>query len=202
MARIVPVYYRDPQANFNTVRFSAVDEIPNWHGEHPEAHVDLSVHHEVAKRFDALGRDGQMLSPTYGGEVIGAFAHPSMKTTLPTLLGMAVDEHRRRVGNAQALPTHGASLSEDSSAMVKNLRARGVDIPMNRTGNPGAEVTNSLHHSDRKAFVYDKYDDVGQVARAEDVAQGGRTVREVLRGSGRRQPPIQPTEFGEQQRLF
>ena len=134
-------------------------------------------------------------------QITGAYAHDSMRGSIPTLLGMATDRHRRFVADSTSLPGHDTSLSDDSSAMVNKLKDRGVPIP-NNAANPTAEANNELSEGEGRGRYTAR--STGEATGPnvitmphEAVLSGGRTVRNVLRGN--RQPTINPTQFGAHQ---
>ena len=187
----------------DNIRFTTVGEAaPNEWGEKrwPTAHVDLSLpseevtggHYPTYRAKPGEPIQGEMLRTRPGGVIQGAFAHPDMAKHIPTLLGMAANEHRRLYGS-NTLPTPDHSLSEQSSEMVKRIRGRGAQIPVN-SANPGSEPTNDIRMSDtkrRQELTVGVHDDVGTQTSKADVAAGWNTAKQVLRSA----PVTSPHQF-------
>lgn len=76
------------------------------------------------------------------GQVTGAFADPTMRAHMPTLLGLAGQLSHRMTGGLET-PMPDSSLSKHSSPMVQKLRDKGLDLPINPK-NPKSKVTNDI----------------------------------------------------------
>jgi len=171
---------------------------------HPTATLSYLHERELPRSESDRDYSGQMFRHT-PGEVQNAFAHPDMAKHMPTLLGMVVNEHRRRTGSSTALPTHDSSLSADSSAMVQNLRGAGVPVPVN-PGNPEAKQTNQIADTRKKnsqSLLRDPKYAAGTIAARsihrvspEERSAGFQTAKDVLRQA--RTPVTSPHQFAEQ----
>lgn len=131
-----------------------------------------------------VGEQGALFS-RQPGVINNAMSAPSMTKHLPTMLGIAANEHTRlwRDKDPQ-LPRHSASLSEHSSRLVKTLKGKGVDIP-SPGANPNADVTNNMgwDHTEHQEHSVTVSEDEGweQIPQA-DVRAGFQTTKAVLRG--------------------
>lgn len=183
------------------------DYLPSAHvAYHPESERTLT--HFPGTPGTRL-RQGAMFvhSP---GEIYSAFADPSMRSAVPTLLGLAANEHRRITGSSYSLPMHDSSLSPHSSKMVRKLQDRGVDIPAN-PDNATAEATNaaSFHRlwearSNYPAGKFQHTDssrpfDTVEV-RPQEVNEARHRVRQLLSKPGLPEAPRGPQY--EQMRMF
>jgi hypothetical protein len=180
-------------------------------GRHPVAQVAYTHESETAYDYEDAGNAGQMVAHT-PGRISFAAAHPYVAKHVPTLLGMATNEHRRRSGRSDALPLPDSDLSTDSSALVTNLRRAGVPVPAN-PANPDAHPTNTMGLSknvDKKELLRDAVFGVGPVvARSqhtvmpEEREAGYQTFKDIMRQA--RRAHTNPAQFGpqgDQQRLF
>lgn len=177
-------------------RFMAIaDEGRGGTNYHALAHVDLT-HEQEMPNFRNRGSDVESVNsdaPTElfrnrPAEITGAFTHPDMRAHMPTLLGIAADQHQRMTGRA-TLPMAAKSLSADSANMISKLRSKGVSVPLH-PANPSGQQTNTIDKTDMDIHVVHAADDLGTVMPASDVRSGRDLVRGMLRSH------VNPRQFG------
>lgn len=176
-------------------RFMAVAADEDSSSARPSAHVDLT-HEQERPNFRQLpggGYDTVMPSATelfhhQPAEIMGAFAHPDMRAHMPTLLGIAADQHQRMTGRS-TLPMAARSLSADSSNMVSKLRSKGISVPLH-PDNPTGAQTNTIGKDAMESVVMHRHDDFGTGVPASDVKSGRDLVRGMLRSH------VNPRQFG------
>ena len=162
-------------------------------GMRAAAHVDLRHEKEipnfVAAHDVSIRQPSEELFRNKPGEVHGAFTDPTMRSHLPTLLGMAAETNMRETGGR--LPQPAKSLSAQSSGMVRKLIARGVPIPENHE-NPTAAANNALRMKDYMVTDNDTWD--AKFADPARVKSGRDLVRGMLRS-----PKVNSNQFGSTQ---
>jgi len=163
------------------------DNLMDTEAARPAAWVDVLDAHtreHGPKQWDRAKPGEQLQLFEHNPEtIVGAFAHPSMSFAMPSLLGLAVNQVGR-------IPMPDASLSADSSTMVKNLRQRGVGVPVNEQ-NPDAAANNELAEKDKSMWTLT----VGGLINGGDatlldkgqVREGSQTARKMLRKRGEQQ---------------
>lgn len=132
----------------------------------------------------AVGEQGTLFS-RQPGQVTWAMAPRSLRRVVPTMLGIAVNEHTSQwMDKAPKLPGYDDSLSSHSASMVQSLMRKGVDIPRNPF-NPNADTTNDYsfaNTSHREQMVNPEDSGEWEGVSEDDVKAGFRTVKDILRG--------------------
>ena len=155
----------------------AGDEVPWWSASKRMAETPRGEAHRPA-----VGEQGTLFSRA-PGKISVAFSAPSMRSTVPTLLGIAANEHTKQwMDKDPQLPMPASDLSRYSSALVKKLESRGVPFPKNPS-NPNAEVTNE-YSFDEADHLVNASSRVGtfKTLPKEEVQAGLATTKAVLRG--------------------
>jgi hypothetical protein len=198
--------YGPRTGDVTAVTYTAVDmgrDSEDERGRRPYAQVEMQMPRESPRPLRDMATTGELLKSTPGA-VTGAYAHDTMGGAITTLLGMATNRLRDATADSKTIPGHSHSLSTNSSAMVQNIRAKGVDIPVN-SKNPGADPNNTIAEEGRSQYTIAPSElpgtePIGYADRPQ-VRAGARTARDIMRGP--RTPPINPNQFtGEQLRLF
>ena len=188
----MPDYYKSDTRSIGT-EYTAVgkhqqDDDDKWWQSRATAHL-IVTRPSMEPNFDRKGN----VSKDYEGEddpstlfthkpptIIGAFTHSSMRHTVPTLFGLARNDH----GNDLVV---GESLSKHSSRLAKKGAKRGAVIANDI--NPDSVAMNDLTFNDNVNRTTDaslsKNDFLSDVPQ-EKVLQARKTVRDILR-------PVKPT---------
>ena len=118
------------------------------------------------------------------GTIYSAFSAKSMRHTVPTLLGLAANEHARQFADTNPpLPKPSADLSQHSSRMVQGLQRRGVDVPTNQQ-NPDSEPSNDIDWESTGWMEHtsSQIGDTGTTTLDAATVQAGRdTMKSALR---------------------
>lgn len=165
---------------------------PRWENHFTDTYVDAEGRWSATRRMaetpigkehhPEVGEQGTLFSRA-PGKIAVAFAAPSMRSTVPTLLGLAANEHTKQwMDKDPQLPMPSSDLSPYSSALVKKLEGRGVPFPKNPS-NPTAEITNEygFDHSDHLIGTESRVGPFKPFSKKETQA-GLATTKAVLRG--------------------
>lgn len=173
----------DKPVKDNPDAFKSAHVVYDKEGEEPHSERLQSMTGEMFQHFP--------------GQVTEAFSDPSMRAHVPTLLGLATQQHQRLAGSSYALPRADESLSKHSSAMIGHLKAKGIDVPTH-PGNPAAAPNN-----DYDLHTMATYDDPTST-KSHVSPEMVRSGRDLIRGMLRR-PAVSDKQFpnaGEQGKLF
>jgi len=156
-----------------------------------ESAIDKALKHEpwhVKEEAKRQQRDTPQMFMRKPAEITGLWSDPSMKHTVGTLLGLALE----RGGP-------GTLASDDLSQYSSRVVQRGIDagVVQGHPSNPDAEETNHMPMIDRITSVHNGlpggiyYTSVMSPVSSSEVDDGRRLIRQALRGE-KRQRALSP----------
>lgn len=159
----------------------------------------VTYDHEGEELHSERLRDmtGQMYQH-FPGQITEAFADKSMRQHIPTLLGLAAQQHQRLAGRSDALPQASDDLSVHSAGMIAHLQAKGIPVATHPE-NADAHVTND-HKLGSYALV--DHPDVPRTTLDTDTVKSGRDLMRGMLRSSRVSSKQFPHAAGEQGKLF
>lgn len=110
------------------------------------------------------------------------------------ILGVAVNEHRKRENRPESMPLPSSNLSKYSSKMIQNARSKGINIPINPS-NPNSVSTNSISFEDHNMSPDELDDSRIKPLDNSDRQAGKETFRGLLRGP--KPSKVSPQQFSE-----
>jgi hypothetical protein len=155
------------------IRLNHATETPNHHYSYSKSGAP---HH-----YGALGSDApNELFEHTPAQIMDLNSHPDMKIHVGTLLGLAINEHRKRENNPDSIPTPSADLSTYSSNMIKKARAKGTAIPVNHDNEHSDAVNGLFSHNTTMSKREMQHKGIETLDDSERQA-GKSTFREIIR---------------------
>jgi hypothetical protein len=177
------------------VTMSGAEESPNfearqdWNYDQKKMVGSYGVSYDYWNRTeDAYGKQPTELFTHVPPQIRGAYADPSIRHVMPTLVGIAMN----RMGASREVPMADSTLSRYSAALSRNAAKRGLATPNpnNPTMTSGqGEDGAPADYSDMPSFTVDNtetrrgFEAVG----AEEVSGARNWVRSKIRGAGQTQ---------------
>lgn len=178
-------------------------DYPHEHANFEVSHVKrgqwASMYHDLGQERDLLERPSSELFHSRGGKISSAFADPTMTPHVATLLGAAINEHRRVTGSSTSLPMPSEDLSPFSSKLVRNSRKKGIPVPEN-PDNSDSRITNDITRYSMNSLKYDGEDFPGTPLSTGERSAARQTIHGLLKRP--KESPVHPAQFGTQGKLF